>query len=181
LALENELTFRKNISPNAHVSQNRLCQTEPSLLFGIFFVPEDGDDILIRNVEWLSIQSQRYITTDSQSASLSRCQAPTWNLRPIFPNLSLIIFRQLRVCWCEAPSLTRSRVCTFQFLLGIASAAFLRSESHGTHKHILLSLFVRHPQLGGPGPCIYFSQEQGSPGIPPGTRLCLPRNYKLQL
>jgi hypothetical protein len=30
--------------------------------------------------------------------------------RPIFPILSLIIFRQFRVCWCGAPSLTRSRV-----------------------------------------------------------------------
>jgi hypothetical protein len=28
-----------------------------------------------------------------------------------------------------APSLARSRVCSLQFLLGIASAAFLRSES----------------------------------------------------
>jgi hypothetical protein len=61
-----------------------------------------------------------------------------------------------------APSLTRSLVCTFQFLLGIASEAFLRSESHGTHEHSLLSLFLRLPQPGGPGSCIYFSQEQGS-------------------
>jgi hypothetical protein len=47
-----------------------------------------------------------------------------------------------------APSLTRSRVCSFQFLLGIASPAFLGSESHGTHKHILLSLFFRLSQPG---------------------------------
>jgi hypothetical protein len=62
------------------------------------------------------------------------------HLRPAtnFPLLSLIIFRQLRVCWCRAPSLTRSRVCGFQFLLGIASAAFLRSESHGTHEQTML-------------------------------------------
>jgi hypothetical protein len=50
---------------------------------------------------------------------------------PIFLLLSLIIFRQLRICLCGAPSLTRSRVCSFQFFLGIASAAFIRSESHG--------------------------------------------------
>jgi hypothetical protein len=37
-------------------------------------------------------------------------------------------FLQFRDCWCGAPSLTRRRVCTFQFLPGIASAAFLRSE-----------------------------------------------------
>jgi hypothetical protein len=46
-----------------------------------------------------------------------------------------------------APSLTRSRICNFQFLPGIASAAFLRPESHGTHEHILLSLFLRLPEL----------------------------------
>jgi hypothetical protein len=32
----------------------------------------------------------------------------------------------------------RRRVRSFQFLPGIASAAFLRPESHGTHEHILL-------------------------------------------
>jgi hypothetical protein len=32
-------------------------------------------------------QSQSYITTDSQSASPSWCQAPIWELRPIFPIL----------------------------------------------------------------------------------------------
>jgi hypothetical protein len=42
------------------------------------------------------------------------------------------------------------QVCTFQFLPGIASAAFLRSESHGTHEHSLSSLFFRLPQPGGP-------------------------------
>jgi hypothetical protein len=38
------------------------------------------------------------ITTDGQSASLSRCQAPIWDPCPIFLPLSLIIFRQLWVC-----------------------------------------------------------------------------------
>jgi hypothetical protein len=75
------------------------------------------------------------------------------------------IFRQLRVCWCGAPSLTRKQVCSFQFLLGISSATFLRSESD-THEHILLSLFLRLPQPGRPGSCIYFPQEQGGPVIP---------------
>jgi hypothetical protein len=46
--------------------------------------------------------------------------------------------------------------------------AFLRSESHGTHEHTLLSLFLRLPEPGGPGSCIYFTREQGSPVIPPG-------------
>jgi hypothetical protein len=88
-----------------------------------------------------------------------------------FPLLSLIIFRRLRVCWCGAPSLTRSRVCIFQLLLGIASAAFLRYESHETHEHILLSLFLRLPQPEEPGSCTYFPQEHGSPVITPGIGL----------
>jgi hypothetical protein len=84
--------------------------------------------------DWLlSSQSQNYITIDGQSASLSCCQAPIWGPRSIFRILSLIIFRQLLVYWCGAPSLMRSRVCSFQFYPGIASAAFLRAKSHGTH------------------------------------------------
>jgi hypothetical protein len=59
-----------------------------------------------------------------------------------FTHLSLIIFfLQFQVCWFGAPCLTRSRVRTFQFLPGIASAAFLTSESHGTNEHSLLSIF----------------------------------------
>jgi hypothetical protein len=59
----------------------------------------------------------------------------------------------------------------FQFLPGIASAAFLRSEYHETHEYILLSLFWRLTQPGEPGSCIYFPQEQGSPDIPAGNGL----------
>jgi hypothetical protein len=81
----------------------------------------------------VSSQSQSNITNDSQSASLSWCQAPIWDPRPIIP-----------------------------------FSVFLRSESHGTHEHILLSLLLRLPQLGGLGSCIYFPQEQGSPVISPG-------------
>jgi hypothetical protein len=51
-------------------------------------------------------QSQSYITIDSQ--------APIRDPRPIFPLLSLISFRQLRVCWCGAPSLTIGRICNLQ-------------------------------------------------------------------
>jgi hypothetical protein len=62
----------------------------------------------------------------------------------------------------------RGRVCSFQLLLCIASTAFLRSESHGTREHILLSLYLRTSQPGGPGSCIYFPQEEGSLVILPG-------------
>jgi hypothetical protein len=47
--------------------------------------------------------------------------------------------------------------------------SFLGPDSHGAHEHILLSLFLRLPQPGGPGSCIYIPQEQGSPIMPPGT------------
>jgi hypothetical protein len=36
-------------------------------------------------------------------------------------------------------SLTRGWVCSLQLLLALTSAVILRSESHGTHDHILLS------------------------------------------
>jgi hypothetical protein len=49
--------------------------------------------------------------------------------------------------------------------LDIASAAFLRSDSHGAHEHILFSLFLSLRQPEGPGSCIYFPQEEGSIGF----------------
>jgi hypothetical protein len=85
-----------------------------------------------------------------------------------FSFLSLILFRQLWVCWCGAPSLMRSRICSFQFLPGIASAAFLISESHGSHEHILLSLFFRLPQPGGPRPLYLFLPETWWPSYTAG-------------
>jgi hypothetical protein len=61
--------------------------------------------------------------------SLSWWQAPICDPRPIFLLLSLITFRQLRVSWCGASSLTTGRVCSLQqLLLGIASRVFLGSE-----------------------------------------------------
>jgi hypothetical protein len=53
------------------------------------------------------------------------------------------------------------------------SPIFLRSEFHGTHKYVLLSIFLRLPQPGGPGSCIYFLWEQGSPVISPGIEAAL--------
>jgi hypothetical protein len=51
----------------------------------------------------------------------------------------------------------------------LASSVPLGSEPRGTQDHILLSQFLRLPQLGGPGSLIYIPQEQGGPVIPPGT------------
>jgi hypothetical protein len=91
------------------------------------------------DVTWLDLgicSSRSYITTDCQSASLSWCQAPIWDSQPLFLLPSLINFTGL-LMWGGAPSPTIGRVCSFQLLLGIASAAFLGSESRGSHEHIL--------------------------------------------
>jgi hypothetical protein len=67
--------------------------------------------------------------------------------------LSEFSFRQLRLCYFVAPSLTRGRVCNLlvQLLLGLARALTLGSKFRRTHVHILLS-HLRLPQPGGPGP-----------------------------
>jgi hypothetical protein len=49
-------------------------------------------------------------------------------------------------------SLTRGWVCRLQFLLVLASAVIRRSESHGTHDHILLSQIRESPNLEGQVP-----------------------------
>jgi hypothetical protein len=54
-------------------------------------------------------------------------------------NKIFITVRQLGVCWCGAPSLTRRRVCRLQLLLVLASAVILGSGYRGTRDHILLS------------------------------------------
>jgi hypothetical protein len=71
---------------------------------------------------------------------------PETNFSPFFFNYYWAVTDLLML----APSLTRSRICSFQFLLGIASTAFLRSEFHAINEHILLSPFLRLPQPRGP-------------------------------
>jgi hypothetical protein len=90
-------------------------------------------DCFPSTTDWISSQSQSYIKTDGQSATLSWNKTLVWSLRSHF-----ITVRQLRVCWCEAFSLTRGRVCRLQLLLALASAAIFGSESSGIRDHILL-------------------------------------------
>jgi hypothetical protein len=81
-------------------------------------------------------ESERYITTDGQSA-----------YDQIFINV-----RQLRVCWYGALSLTRGRFCRLQLLLVLTSAVILGSESRGTRDHILLPQVRNFPILNGQSP-----------------------------
>jgi hypothetical protein len=81
-----------------------------------------------------------------------------------------ITLRQLWVCWCGAPSLTRGRVCRLQMRVALASAVIIGSQSRGTHDDILLPQIRDSPQPGGLGPSIYIPQEYWGPVIPPTVR-----------
>jgi hypothetical protein len=91
-----------------------------------------------------------------------------------------ISFRQLRLSYFVAPSLTIGWVCNLlvQLLLGLARAVSLGSKSRRTHGHILLS-HLRLPQPEGPGSRIYIPQEQGSPVMPLGTGFSFCRLLRL--
>jgi hypothetical protein len=79
-------------------------------------------------------RSQRHLCYDRRSVGQPiLVSSPIWGPRPEF------CYRQLRVCWCGALSLTREWVCHLQLLLVLASTFILASESGGTHDHILLS------------------------------------------
>jgi hypothetical protein len=79
-------------------------------------------------------ESESYVTTDSQSASLSWNKAPIWGLRPdIYYSLTITAL----FLW--ASSLARGWVCLYYMQLALASVVFLGSESLWTRNHILLS------------------------------------------
>jgi hypothetical protein len=85
--------------------------------------------------------------TDSQSASLSWCWAPSGAQNQIF-----VTVRQLRVCWCGVPFLMRGWVCRLWLPLALTSAVILGSGSRGPHDHILLSQIWDSPNLEGQDP-----------------------------
>jgi hypothetical protein len=89
-----------------------------------------------------------FLTSDSKSTSLSWCQATIRAFDQFFFLLETFL-SQLRVCCFMAPSLKRGRVCNLFFLIGLASAVPLGSQSRKTQNHILLSKFLRIPQPGG--------------------------------
>jgi hypothetical protein len=79
------------------------------------------------------LQSESYVTTDGQPASLSWNKAPVWGIRP-----------DLYYCLTVAGllisgALSDERVCRLQLQLALASAVTFGSESRWTRGHILLS------------------------------------------
>jgi hypothetical protein len=89
----------------------------------------------LRSISWLSSESESefYITTDGQSASLSWNKVPIWGLRP-----------DCYYCQTVADLLTwgapwREDVFCLQLLLVLASVVVLGSESRLTRDHILLT------------------------------------------
>jgi hypothetical protein len=90
-------------------------------------------------VSWTRLNSAWLIESESLSLMLRTTvglgiKHPSGAYDQIF-----ITVRQLRVCWCGVPSLTRARVCRLQLLLALASAVIFESDSRGTCDHILLS------------------------------------------
>jgi hypothetical protein len=85
----------------------------------------------------------------------------------MFLLLSLIILRQLRICWYGAPSLTRSRVCSFSFCWESPAQTFASLSSTGLMSISHCLYFWDSPKPGGPGSRIYFPQEQDSRVTPP--------------
>jgi hypothetical protein len=57
-------------------------------------------------------------------------------------------------------SLTRGWICRLQLLLALANAVILRSESHRTHDHILLSQIPGSPNLDGQVPVFVFPRNR---------------------
>jgi hypothetical protein len=92
-------------------------------------------------------QSQRqiYFTTGGLPHISSSWRQAPWESRPVF-------FFQLNT-YGYSPYATSSLmigcVCRLQFLLVLASAVILRSESRRTHDHILLSQIRHSPNLEG--------------------------------
>jgi hypothetical protein len=85
-------------------------------------------------------------------------------------------FLQMNTCGHSpyvTSSLTRRWVWRLQVLLDFASAVILRSESRGTHNHILLSQ-IRHPPTWKARSPYLYPPETGWPSCTPPPRHWVP-------
>jgi hypothetical protein len=84
------------------------------------------------------------------------------------PKTRFVLVRQLRVCWCGAPSLTRGWDLLITIAAGLRQRRYSRVHiAWNSWPHFTAS-DSRHSQPGGPGPCTYVPQWQGGPVILPG-------------
>jgi hypothetical protein len=88
-------------------------------------------------------QSQSYFTNGGLPPICSSWWQTLWDSRPV------ILFSN---CGYVISSLTRWWVCRLQLLLALASAVILKSESRGTHDHLVLSQIRDSPNLEGQVP-----------------------------
>jgi hypothetical protein len=79
-------------------------------------------------------ESESYVTTDGQSASLSWNEAPIWAFRPDFHYCETVAGLLMWGALSDKRTVRR-----LQLLLALASAVILGSESRGAHDHISLS------------------------------------------
>jgi hypothetical protein len=85
-------------------------------------------------------ESESYVTTDSQSTSLSWNKEPIWGLRPDSYYFQTVAYLLM---W---GALSDERTSTsFTIAAGLASGVILRPESRGTRDHILLSQILYFP------------------------------------
>jgi hypothetical protein len=90
--------------------------------------------------------------------------------------------RQLRVCWCGAPSLTRGWDCRLQMLLDFASAVILGSESWGLMTTFYCLRF-ENPKIGGSSKTGWpsYTPRHWVPTLSPPTTRRAPSPHGLRL
>jgi hypothetical protein len=118
-------------------SENYMCLTTR----GYLLLPHNKEQELLGRTQ------VKVMLRPTVSRPLSLGARQTSGTLDQFFSSSFIILRQLRVHGCGTPSLMRGWVCSLQLLLGLPSAAFLGSESSGTHERILLSQNWNSPNL----------------------------------
>jgi hypothetical protein len=120
-----------------------------------------------------NIRSRSHITTDSQSASLSWCQAPIWDPRSILLS-PWIFFRQLRVCNFVAPSLTRRRACNLLYnCFWALPEQSLLGRSPAEHTTIFYCLIWDSPNLEGQIPVFISPRNRVAQLYPRELNYCL--------
>jgi hypothetical protein len=112
-----------------------------------------------------------WLSTDCNSISKSRSHFTTGGSPPISsslrqaplrPTTRIVIFQLNTLGYSPYVTsfLKRGWVCRLQFLLTLASAVILSSESRGTHDHILLSRIRDSPNREGQVPVFIFPRNR---------------------